>query len=385
MAKRINTNSTALVTVFERENAKGIRFWLRYSLNGKQVREALLDIPPVKKTDRMNYRDAKAKADAIAFERTQQIREGKLGYSTRSSKMLLKDWFAVCVEKAKSHEREGGNRHTWARTIEYTGEIVEQYRGNAKLGEVDKSFVLGFIDYLKNTYVIPPKLPNAGKLLKPSTADKKLDAFSHVLKSAVAEGKIDRNPFDQINASDKIQVPESEREFLTEEELKKLASTPIANETTMQVYLFMCFCGLRISDVKALKWSEIETGEERWRIRMRLQKTQTPQYLPLSEKAKSFLPERGEAADDDLVFASILSEQAMNRQLKACAKAAGIKKNVTLHTARHTFATMLITEGADLYTTCKLLGHSDIQTTQIYAKIIDKKKEEAVDLLNGVL
>ena len=75
----------------------------------------------------------------------------------------------------------------------------------------------------------------------------------------------------------------------------------------------------------------------------------------------------------------------MNRQLKACAKAAGIKKNVTLHTARHTFATMLITEGADLYTTCKLLGHSDIQTTQIYAKIIDKKKEEAVDLLNGVL
>ena len=74
----------------------------------------------------------------------------------------------------------------------------------------------------------------------------------------------------------------------------------------------------------------------------------------------------------------------MNRALKRWATAAGITKNLTLHTARHTFATLMLTKGADLYTTSKLLGHREIGTTQIYAKIIDKKKENAVDLLNNL-
>ena len=66
------------------------------------------------------------------------------------------------------------------------------------------------------------------------------------------------------------------------------------------------------------------------------------------------------------------------------AKAAGINKNMTFHTARHTFATMMLTLGADLYTTSKLLGHSDVQITQVYAKIVNQKKDEAVNLVNGL-
>ena len=74
----------------------------------------------------------------------------------------------------------------------------------------------------------------------------------------------------------------------------------------------------------------------------------------------------------------------MNRTLKSWAKRAGITKAVTLHTARHTYATMLLTKGADLYTVSKLLGHSEVATTQIYAKIVDSKKAEAVNLLNNL-
>lgn len=384
MSKKKNNYETAAVQLYEREYSKGIRFYLHYSVNGKQVREPLKDLPLVRKKDRLNYNDVKAKVEAIAFERTKQIREGKLGFSTKNNKLLLKDWFAVCVEKAKKREREGINRHTRARTIEYTGEIVEQYHCNSKLNEVDKNFVHGFIDYLKNVYVIPHGLPNAGNHLKESTADAKYKAFKFVLTQAVNEGIIAKNPCDQIDSSNLFHVPESEKVYLTEEELDKLAGTPIRNGITRQVYLFMCFCGLRISDVKALKWSEIEMGKKRWRIRRRLQKTQTPIYLPLSKRAISFLPERRDATDDDYVFQNLISEQAMNRNLKEWAKAAGINKDLTLHTSRHTFATMLLTKGADLYTTCKLLGHSDIQTTQIYAKVIDKKMEEAVDKLNDI-
>lgn len=235
MSKKKNNYETAAVQLYEREYSKGIRFYLHYSVNGKQVREPLKDLPLVQKKDRLNYNDVKAKAEAIAFERTKQIREGKLGFSTKNGKLLLKDWFAVCVERAKSHERENSNRHTWSRTIEYTGEIVEQYHCNVKLSEVDKIFVMGFIDYLENTYVIPSRLPNSGQHMKPSTAKKKQDAFSYVLKMAVAEGKIGHNPFDQINASDKIQKSESTREYLTEEELIKLAKTPTEKEQTRQV------------------------------------------------------------------------------------------------------------------------------------------------------
>ena len=242
MSKKIKTSSDAIVTVFMKKNVKGIRFCLRYSLDGVQHRESLLEIPLVQKSDRLNFEEAKARAEAIKFERIKQIREGKLGYSTRSRKLLLKDWFAVCVERAKNHERENGNRHTWARTIEFTGEVVEQYRGGVKLVEVDKKFVMGFIDYLKNEYIIGNGLPNEGNHLMPSSAEKKLSAFSYVLKMAVSEGYIVRNPFDQIDSADKIHVPESTREYLTEDELKKTSPNPDRqreNAAGISVYVFL--------------------------------------------------------------------------------------------------------------------------------------------------
>ena len=76
--------------------------------------------------------------------------------------------------------------------------------------------------------------------------------------------------------------------------------------------------------------------------------------------------------------------QGIFMALRKWASEAGITKHLTFHTARHTFATMMLTLGADLYTTSKLLGHTDVATTQIYAKIVDKKKDEAVNLVNGI-
>ena len=153
---------------------------------------------------------------------------------------------------------------------------------------------------------------------------------------------------------------------------------------TKQVYLFMCYCGLRISDVKGLRWADLNTSGEQWTIAIRQQKTQAPLYIPLSDKAREYLPAQGDAPADSHIFADMVTEPAMNRTLKGWAKRAGITKAVTLHTARHTYATMLLTKGADLYTVSKLLGHSEVATTQIYAKIVDSKKAEAVNLLNNL-
>ena len=95
------------------------------------------------------------------------------------------------------------------------------------------------------------------------------------------------------------------------------------------------------------------------------------------------MPERGEAKDTDKVF-YLQYPTYINVVLKTWAQNSGINKTITFHTARHTFATMMLTLGADLYTTSKLLGHTQVKTTQIYAKIVDKKKDEAVNLVNDV-
>ena len=85
---------------------------------------------------------------------------------------------------------------------------------------------------------------------------------------------------------------------------------------------------------------------------------------------------------ETLVFAELPSRPTTNKILKQWVEKAGIDKKITYHTSRHTFGTMMMTVGADLYTTCKLMGHADVRTTQIYAKIVDSKKIEAVDMVD---
>ena len=115
-----------------------------------------------------------------------------------------------------------------------------------------------------------------------------------------------------------------------------------------------------------------------------MKKTKTPITLPLSTMALKWLPERGGAEDTDKVFSLPTYSGFYGSVLTLWASKAGIKKNVTFHVARHTFATMELTAGADLYTVSKLLGHKQIVTTQVYAKIIDKKKVEAVDMVSNL-
>ena len=113
-----------------------------------------------------------------------------------------------------------------------------------------------------------------------------------------------------------------------------------------------------------------------------MKKTREPLYLPLNKQALSYLPVRGLAASTDVVFKTLPELAYVNKHLKTWAAAAGITKNVSFHISRHTFATTSLTLGADLYTTSKLLGHASIQTTQIYAKIVNSKKDEAVALFD---
>lgn len=114
-----------------------------------------------------------------------------------------------------------------------------------------------------------------------------------------------------------------------------------------QAFLFSCYCALRISDVVGLTWGDIHKDGEQWRVFTVMEKTNDPIYLPLSKQAMKWLPERGDAKDEDKVF-DLPSESRICIILDKWAKAAGINKHVTYHVSRHTFATMMLTLDVDI-------------------------------------
>ena len=316
-------------------------------------------------------------ANAIKSKRIIALTNGEAGIkkAEEKPKVTLMDWMRTFQERQlKKGKKDDAQIRTVLRILtEYAG---EKYM----LDDVDKSFCLGYIDYIQTEYR-PSR--NVERLAN-NTARNYYRVLNGALNAAVREDLIDVNPFIRISSSDKIKKPESKREFMTIEEVKQLIATPLkTNENVKAAYLFSCFCGLRISDIKGLKWKDVYHDGEQTRLQVVMQKTKAPIYLPLSTEALKWMPEQGNKKPEDYVF-DLPSSTAINKELKPWAKEAGITKYVTFHTARHTFATMMLTLGADLYTTSKLLGHTDVRMTQVYAKIINRKKDEAVNLVNGL-
>ena len=115
-----------------------------------------------------------------------------------------------------------------------------------------------------------------------------------------------------------------------------------------------------------------------------MQKTKKSAVIPLGKQALEWMPERGTASLDDRVFTHIHLLCNANRALKRMTVKAGIDKSISFHCSRHTFATLILTAGSDIYTASEMLGHTNIQTTEIYADVVMEKKVDAVNMLNGI-
>ena len=195
------------------------------------------------------------------------------------------------------------------------------------------------------------------------------------LRQAFNEGVIPRNPADNVQG---IKPGEPQREFLTQEELQAAANVDCEIPILKTAFLFSALTGLRWSDVQKLVWQEVQFSEANgWYIRFRQKKTKGAETLPISDQARQLLGERDE--DEERVFRGLKYSSWHNIKLQQWMLRAGISKTVTFHTARHTAATLLLTNGVDIFTVSKMLGHKDLKTTQIYAKIIDQKKRDAAN------
>jgi len=257
--------------------------------------------------------------------------------------------------------------------------IIIAYKGDkVQLKDVDRNFCIGLIDFMQHQYI-----SHSRRLLQPASVKMYTSLYGSVLNLAYKEGLINENPMIYV---DKPSAPEKARTFLTPDELKLLIDTPMRlmkPSDSKLAFLFSCFTGLRYSDISELKWGDIVNDGDRMSINGKIvKKTRMPIYIPLGKEALKYLPDRGNKMDSELVFKL---PRDYNVQIIRWGKLAGINKHFSFHTARHTFATLSLTAGVDLYTISKLLGHKNISTTQIYAKIVNSKKDEAIDKLDSLM
>lgn len=361
-----------------RNGSKSI--YLDYYQDGVREYEflKLYIIPERSQTDKLQNEETLKTANAIKAQRIISIQNTGHGFSNSNGKSRIKlvDYLEI---QAKKYEESGSN--AYARTVRNTICQLVRYKGsNITMKQVDKAFLLGYIEYLNGGaskyFVGGPKGTERKKLSKAAKA-LYFNALVTALNRAVKEDVITVNPADKIPAQDKPKESQSTKVYLTLDELKALADTPCKYDDLKRAFLFSCFCGLRLSDVRTLKWSAIsKTSDGKKQIETVQQKTGEPVYIPLSDNAIKWLPER----TGERVF-NLPHVSSIEKWLAQWSKDAGVKKHITYHVSRHTFATLTLTYGADLYTVSKLLGHSNIQTTQIYAKIVDENKRKAVNLI----
>lgn len=325
-------------------------------------------VPEVDEAARVQNINTMQAANAIKAQRLIEYANGKAGLKTKrrlAKNLLLIDW----IKKYRDEKQKLGQSKSNAVTINNVLLHLIKYKGDkVTMAQVTKEYCKGFVLYLANGKTIGTDKPTFGqhheKPMAKSTARLYFNTFVTALNEAVREGVLEMNPTAKLKKEEKkpIQRGSAQRGFLEVEEVKALANTPCPDPTVKMAFLFSCFCGLRISDIKTLKWGEIKSRSDGWVIEKLQVKTQQAINVPLSANALEWLPDRGQAKDESLVFA-LPSYFTINRYVKRWAKEAEIKKDVTFHIASHSkiFYLLNISE----LSTLKNVTANDLETSYI--------------------
>lgn len=371
------------IHVRKRKNTAGDKFNLSLETYKGYTINANGTTSPDRKTSRLEYylyvnpktpqqrthnKEVEQKVEIIRAEKEKALINQQYGF-TSSTK--TKANFIQYFEKLTKERRESkGNHGNWDSALKH----LLKYKGkNISFEAIDVAFCEGFKDYLQNK-----AKTKSEKSLSANSISSYFNKLRAALNQAVDDGIIPTNPCLKVSIPKLI---ESEREFLTLEEVQALFRVDCRYEVLKRAFLFSCLTGLRWSDIQKLEWSDVQKEGENWKINFHQQKTKALQYHYINEQARELLGEKNEDSETNRVFVGLKYSSYMNVALTQWCLKAGITKHITFHCGRHTFATLQLTLGTDLYTVSKLLGHSQVRTTQIYAKVIDEKKIEAVNII----
>ena len=361
--------------------------FLEYYDKGKRTYEflRLYIIPETDAKAKKENENALKTAQAIKAERTlhpetiptgiAKEREKAITESGAESRMTLLEWIdeytkmlIACGNYSKACISQTATVKD--AVVQY---LASMHKKDIKLSKIGVAFVRGYLAFLGDGY-IQKHWKKEAKPISISTKKVYQTKFVTILNKAVREGKIKANPFYQLDRSEMYHAPKTMREYLTVDEVKRFMEVETDGKETQRAFAFACFTGLRISDIRALKWSDIKNPDTAPTIVLNQSKTGDIVRIPLGKMALSLLPEEH---TDSHIF-HLPTATAVHTSCRWIAERAGIKKNVSFHTARHTFATLTLAACENLELVCKLLGHKSVKTTQRYADVLLDRKVEAV-------
>ena len=335
-----------------------VRLFLDINFNGRRRKEALslaLD------GDRFQNRETMKMAEAIRSKRELDLQEqmhGVLSVSKRKKSFV--DYFEELIKTKNSENTRKSWRNALTQFTSYAGHDVI-------LGQLTREFLEGFKSYLLKEAEISG-----------NSAQIYFSRIKTAVAQAVKDNLIPSNTANYVTIKKQHHLPT----YLTFEEVRTLAKTKCSNENVKNAFLFSCFSGLRYSDICNLTWHNVRDGH----LIFTQKKTGNAERLPLSKQAEKILDQQRtirptektkKAQIENAVF-FLPRQSTIDKGLKKWAEDAELKKNLSMHVGRHTFATLAISNGVDVYTISKLLGHRDLHSTQIYATVLDDTKKIAV-------
>lgn len=350
------------VTIRKRELKEKGRFALYLDLysNQKQWQENLklyLENEKGNNVVKQMNKQTLAIAERIKVERLHQIQNENFGFKQTEKKYITYNHYFL--ELLNERRRTGINQCTWESVYIH----LNNYNKSIKFTEITERYLEEFKSYLSNKLSI-------------NSASSYFNIIKHTIHEAYRRRLIKEDYALRVKC---IKQVDTNREYLTFEEVKSLINTECRYDVLKRAFLFSCLTGLRWSDVHNLKWRDIRYIDNVPHIVFTQKKTKNAEILPISSNAIELTRDRGN--DMDRVFIGLRYSSYFNTALFTWVANAGIKKHITFHCARHTNAVLLLNNGVDIYTVSKMLGHKELKTTSIYAKVMNKTKIEAIEKL----
>lgn len=308
-------------------------------------------------------------AETIRLKRENEILYEKEGMFNPVNKK--RDFLEYFRRLADDRKQSKGNYNNWLSALNY---LTAFTGGICKMGDITEDFCSKFKNYLLST----DKLKKSkGLKLSHNSALSYFNKFCAGVAAAFDAKYINEDPLKHVKG---IQQKETIREFLTEEELQNLADTNCELPLLKTAALFAGLTGLRWSDIEKLKWKDIQHTEAKgYFLHIVQQKTQEVILHPINANSVKLLGEQG--SPEEKIFFGLKYSDGNNDKLKRWILRAGINKKITLHNFRHSYATILLDNGADISTVSRMIGHKYIKSTMVYAKTKDQKKINAANLI----
>lgn len=366
------------ITLRQRELPSGrIRLYLDVISNGLRHSETLgLFLEPERtRADKQRNRETMRLAEEICAKRTLDARNDRFGLDSERPTVLFCEYFRALIS---SPSRTVCTKRNWMTCLRQI-KLYDKRAESLTFDDITSTaWANGFVKHLLSTTSL-----RTGRPLNTSTVYHLISIFTTSLNAAARDHIISKDDIPTIRELPKVNP--KERAFLTIDELRLLIASPChpRYESIKDAFIFSCLTGLRWVDIRNLKWSNISTQFGFTRITFEQQKTRQQEYLDINEQAVEIINRQPRTSE--MVFALTSLMHANNALIKRIMPITGIDKHITFHCARHTFAVMMLDIGTDIYTVSKLLGHTNIRTTQIYAKVLDRNKQAAVAKIPDVL